>query len=577
MTRILVIILSVIALAACSRTLDDKLVRVNRLANENLADSAMQALDSIDRASLDEYNRHYYDLMTVKTRDKADFQFDSDSLVLSAMEYFKKNGTDTVRAEAFYYAGRVARMLGDSPQALDYMQNALNCLDDSHTRLKGKISSQMGQIFQELYMFEQAKPRFIEAIHFQNLCNDSLGLMFNYCSLASIYKRLEQPDSAFLYYEKSLLLSHEIEPNGIDEIETRAAIIDFYIRKKDIDKALSEYKYIEPYLNKSFITDFIIMTAVNINIITKDYEKAEVLSDRLSKSKNLRSKEFAYSLLADIAKQERNDKKLYKYTLAYKICLDSINSRASQDAIIHQNSFYNYSLKEKEKFKIEKRYLRNTIIMLFALSVISFITSIIIYVYRSMKKRNKVLFIQNTKLSEANENLVSDNLKMQISLAQQLDKIKDLENHITHIENSTQQQNLSEKIQEQITNRIKDINSDNYEVHYTVLESEVYAAFRSAIQNEKGVTNKNLWQQLDDVINTAYPKFRTKLYYLNNGLKNDDYQICLLIKCNFSIREIALLTFRSKNAIINRRTRLYFKLFGINGTPNDLDRYILSL
>jgi hypothetical protein len=147
MTRILVIILSVIALAACSRTLDARLVRVNRLANENLADSAMQALDSIDRASLDEYNRHYYDLMTVKTRDKADFQFDSDSLVLSAMEYFKKNGTDTVRAEAFYYAGRVARMLGDSPQALDYMQNALNSLDDSHTRLKGKISSQMGQIF----------------------------------------------------------------------------------------------------------------------------------------------------------------------------------------------------------------------------------------------------------------------------------------------------------------------------------------------------------------------------------------------------------------------------------------------
>ena len=52
MTRILVIILSVIALAACSRTLDARLVRVNRLANENLADSAMQALDSIDRLRL---------------------------------------------------------------------------------------------------------------------------------------------------------------------------------------------------------------------------------------------------------------------------------------------------------------------------------------------------------------------------------------------------------------------------------------------------------------------------------------------------------------------------------------------
>ena len=124
--------------------------------------------------------------MTVKTCDKADFQFDSDSLVLSAMEYFKKNGTDTVRAEAFYYAGRVARMLGDSPQALDYMQNALNCLDDSHTRLKGKISSQMGQIFVKFDLFEQAKIRFNDAILYNLDSNDSLALMYNYRNMAEV-------------------------------------------------------------------------------------------------------------------------------------------------------------------------------------------------------------------------------------------------------------------------------------------------------------------------------------------------------------------------------------------------------
>ena len=166
---------------------------------------------------------------------------------------------------------------------------------------------------------------------------------------------------------------------------------------------------------------------------------------------------------------------------------------------------------------------------------------------------------------------------MKISLTQHLDKINNLENLINQLKNDTTKDDLSEKIQEQIINRIRDIDLESYQVNCTILESDVYATIRNTLQKESGITTDEIWKQLDEVVNTVYPNFKIKLYYLYSKLNDSDYRMCLLIKCKFTINEIALLTFRGKNAIINRRTRLYFKLFGVKGSAIDLDRYILSL
>ena len=556
MTRILVIILSVIALAACSRTLDARLVRVNRLANENLADSAMQALDSIDRASLDEYNRHYYDLMTVKTRDKADFQFDSDSLVLSAMEYFKKNGTDTVRAEAFYYAGRVARMLGDSPQALDYMQNALNCLDDSHTRLKGKISSQMGQIFQELYMFEQAKPRFIEAIHFQNLCNDSLGLMFNYRDLGETYKFLQLNDSAIHYIKTSLNIAICQNYSLIDVIESRIILIDCYLEKSEYELARTEFSNIEQYLEDDNICNSVLATGINMYLLDRDFNNAEKLSLRLIQRGNLYGNKIGYRVLANIREMQNQIDESKEYTALYRDCLDSINAQSSKDAVIYQNSFYNYSLRERDNaiLKNKQRLSHYIIVSIIFICILIFLLLLLI------TERNK-------------------SLRRQLEL--QLSRIQFLENNGNKIEpviTSTKSiEQLKTDLEEKYRNFVKDVAIADYKVSEMVLSSSIYLKIKESLSSTNISLNEDDWFELDKIINTAYPKFKINLYYMCDNISTHEYHICLLIKCKMGSTNIGKLTFRDKTSIASTRKRLYRKFFLEDGSANDFDKFIYSL
>ena len=556
MTRILVIILSVIALAACSRSLDDRLVRVNRLANENLADSAMQALDSIDRASLDEYNRHYYDLMTVKTCDKADFQFDSDSLVLSAMEYFKKNGTDTVRAEAFYYAGRVARMLGDSPQALDYMQNALNCLDDSHTRLKGKISSQMGQIFQELYMFEQAKPRFIEAIHFQNLCNDSLGLMFNYRDLGETYKFLQLNDSAIHYIKTSLNIAICQNYSLIDVIESRIILIDCYLEKSEYELARTEFSNIEQYLEDDNICNSVLATGINMYLLDCDFNNAEKLSLRLIQRGNLYGNKIGYRVLANIREMQNQIDESKEYTALYRDCLDSINAQSSKDAVIYQNSFYNYSLRERDNaiLKNKQRLSHYIIVSIIFICILIFLLLLLI------TERNK-------------------SLRRQLEL--QLSRIQFLENNGNKIEpviTSTKSiEQLKTDLEEKYRNFVKDVAIADYKVSEMVLSSSIYLKIKESLSSTNISLNEDDWFELDKIINTAYPKFKINLYYMCDNISTHEYHICLLIKCKMGSTNIGKLTFRDKTSIASTRKRLYRKFFLEDGSANDFDKFIYSL
>ena len=165
-------------LAGCSRSVDSRLVRVSQLADCNATDSALAALADVCRDSLNEHNRYYYDLMSIKARDKAYLDITTDTTITDIIAYFERRGSENELGEAYYYGGRVSREQGDAPQALDYYQKALDVLTSpEHMYRKGKIASQMGQIFLELYMFEQAKPKFQEAIAYQTECEDSVGLM----------------------------------------------------------------------------------------------------------------------------------------------------------------------------------------------------------------------------------------------------------------------------------------------------------------------------------------------------------------------------------------------------------------
>ena len=247
MWRYILLVLVVAWLAGCGRSVDSRLASVNALCDSNEVDSAMIVLRGVCRDSLDEHNRHYYDLMSIKTRDKAYQDITTDTVITDIIDYFERNGSESELGDAYYYGGRVRREQGDAPQALDYFQKSLDALQSpEHLHRKGKIASQMGQIFLELYMFEQAKPKFQEAIAYQTACGDSVGLMYNFIAFGENYKWLNLRDSAIYYIKESLNLAIKLNLSNIDIIECRTILIDNYLNNSEFELAKAEFSKIDP-------------------------------------------------------------------------------------------------------------------------------------------------------------------------------------------------------------------------------------------------------------------------------------------------------------------------------------------
>ena len=123
-------------------------------------DSAMALLDSVDATILADADRHYFDFLTIKARDKAYVRHTSDSLILDVIDYYSSYNREQMLPWALYYGGRVHSDLGDYPTAIRYFQDALDLLppDTKERNLRASTLSQIGQLLCDLCLYEQAIP-----------------------------------------------------------------------------------------------------------------------------------------------------------------------------------------------------------------------------------------------------------------------------------------------------------------------------------------------------------------------------------------------------------------------------------
>ena len=105
---------------ACSKKspVDAKFEEINILCDTD-PHIAMSMLDSIDYGVLSTADRHRYDLLSIKSRDKAYVRHASDSLILDVVEYYDGHRKSGLYPEALYYGGRVYSDIGDLPTALE--------------------------------------------------------------------------------------------------------------------------------------------------------------------------------------------------------------------------------------------------------------------------------------------------------------------------------------------------------------------------------------------------------------------------------------------------------------------------
>lgn len=234
MKNLLFVILSLLLLSACGeskRIQFEKLKQVDTIAESN-ADSAISLLSMINRDTLANENlKHYYDLLKIRTNDKAYIAHTSDSAMLSVINYFENHDFNNLLPVAYYYGGRVYSDLGDAPQALEYFHKALDCPNiNSHTM--AVAYAQIAGIYNEQKVFDLAIPAYKKAIELNSKNNNYNGIIYNTQGLGNIYSKKEEEDSALILYNEALKLAEKIKNTKLSN-SLRLSIGKFHINKNN--------------------------------------------------------------------------------------------------------------------------------------------------------------------------------------------------------------------------------------------------------------------------------------------------------------------------------------------------------
>ncbi len=109
--------------------------------------------------------------------------------------------------------------------------------------------------------------------------------------------------------------------------------------------------------------------------------------------------------------------------------------------------------------------------------------------------------------------------------------------------------------------------------------SGIYFLFRQKASSEtSSAPTAEEWKQLEASVRQSYPAFVNGLASLNYPFSSIEYRVTLLLKLNFPLKEIAVLTCHSKEGISSIRRRLCQKLLPVDRpSPKEWDRFVQSL
>lgn len=574
--RLLFPILLLMCICACTNKPYPQSLRVADSLIHNNPDSAVILLEEFKRSMAFEpqATQMYYQLLTIKAKDKAYITHTSDSLIKTVVKYYEERKDRERLPETYYYAGRVYRDLGDAPQALEYLQKAIESTKDcTDYRLISRIYSQTGTLYLYQDTYDQALEVFRKAYQYCLSDKDSIGMVYSLRDIGRTFTTLNCADSALYYYKGALNYAEQIHNNHLVGV-VQAELSGLYIQLEMYPEAFTAIQCSNKYIKGHNIAPFYAILA-DYYYYTNQLDSATFYYTQTASFDDLYQKQGSYKGLGNIARKKGQYKEAMEYFDKYLICTDSIKDITNTETIRKMQSLYNYQLKEKENSKLQRQaanYKLWNILLIFSLLSLVFLF-IAYHQFRKKKeqqqlvKQERIKQIQKERYAQSNTYLEKN--KEQI-------KEVELSLHKAEIEKDQlrqdllkAQKSLIEKTNEQITatQRVQK------QSELALKHSDIYKKFHFAVQGSDEKIGNDDWKELMCAVDEAYNQFTTRLLELY-PMKTIEIQVCVLIKIGLSPAQIAFITIRSRQAISSIRKRLYSKVMGKDGTPEQWDIFI---
>ena len=541
-------------------------------------DSAVSLLRSLKPqfATASKADRMYYQLLCIKAADKAFIPHESDSTILSVVDYYKSKGDKEKLAEAYFYAGSVYRDLNDAPEQLKYLQLSLDVMPDDYPLHRQMLTHyQIGRLFVLQDLDREAVHSFREAI---NLCkqeHDTLSLIHCLRDAAFAWESLNRTDKAIENNTMALRLANGMKDERLgDGIQMQIAAC--YNRQGNHEKAL---QLIRPILDKRIgRQDVSAFYSIASRIFEDNSMKdsALVYYNKLVNEGNPLGKRIANQKLAENALSLKEYDKAYKHLSAFSVLSDSITRMNAAESVERMHSLYNYQLREKENARLSMSNKNKSIAIIVSIFTILFVTSLSIIIWQHDRKKKSELKHGLDKLQRLKTEIeqASD---AEIALNKQ--KIEQLRIQISRLGNENvylrHQLEINERQLVSVVNRAEEKKNIKKVSEELMFSSDIYKTIHQSLSNKVPLKDSE-WGVIENTVNNLFPDFEDRLSALLS-LSEHELHICLLMKVKMKTNDIAVLTSRTKQAISNAKSRMYQKAFKVKGTADEWDKVIESL
>ena len=541
-------------------------------------DSAVSLLRSLKPqfATAGKADRMYYQLLCIKAADKAFVPHESDSTILSVVDYYKSKGDKEKLAEAYFYAGSVYRDLNDAPEQLKYLQLSLDVMPDDYPLHRQMLTHyQIGRLFVLQDLDREAVLSFREAI---NLCkqeHDTLSLIHCLRDAAFAWESLNRTDKAIENNTMALRLANGMKDERLgDGIQMQIAAC--YNRQGDHEKAL---QLIRPILDKRIgRQDVSAFYSIASRIFEDNSMKdsALVYYNKLVNEGNPLGKCIANQKLAEYALSLKEYDKAYKHLSAFSVLSDSITRMNAAESVERMHSLYNYQLREKENARLSMSNKNKSIAIIVSIFTILFVISLSIIIWQHDRKKKSELKHGLDKLQRLKTEIeqASD---AEIALNKQ--KIEQLRIQISRLGNENvylrHQLEINERQLVSVVNRAEEKKNIKKVSEELMFSSDIYKTIHQSLSNKVPLKDSE-WGVIENTVNNLFPDFEDRLSALLS-LSEHELHICLLMKVKMKTNDIAVLTSRTKQAISNAKSRMYQKAFKVKGTADEWDKVIESL
>ena len=529
-------------LCACgNRDAQRMLDRAEAVMSDNPSE-AITILDSIGDDGLSRSQRMRRLLLLTNAQNKCDTVFRSDSIQKLLVNYYANHGIANEKMLAYYLLGRARYDIGEIPAALESFQDAASCADtlssDCDYRLLSRVHGQTARLFLEQEAPNNALAEINKVDKYARLSGDTLMWLVNITQKASAYQELDKPDSVF---QINNTLSDIYARLGYTNYaaSTLFSSLPFLLEQKDYPKASL---ILDKYEKESGLFDSLGNIADGLEIYYyykgiflqktgKLKEAEDMFRKELSSAKDWRNKSAALRGLSMVFGQTGNTDSLKLYADKSFQARDSLYRTNLTKDIIRTQAIYDYTHFRLQAEK-ERHHALASLYVAIILGVILCILLLIIYIVAIRFRHHR----ERTQIVE-----------------QQLHgRLSELEQQLT----------------------IKEIK----EVEKEISDSPLVNSFHIIAQSPKKNPSLEEWRQLRSLLRDRLPAFWNKLQESEPPLRIEEIDVCLLIRLQFPVKEIANLTGMSIQAISNFRRRLLQRVFHQSeGGSKEFDRLIMKL